>query len=58
MFDFQNDFKWYLQNVTKGEVGDDSPLSDVIVVNPESFVKFVVRHKDEVLFDTNWDVSI
>ena len=58
MFDFQNDFKWYLQNVTKGEVGEDSPLSDVIVVNPESFVKFVVRHKDEVLFDTNWDVSI
>ena len=58
MFDFQNDFKWYLQNLTKGEVGDDSPLSDVIVVNPESFVKFVVRHKDEALYDTNWDVSI
>ena len=48
-FDFHNDLKWYLWNVTKGENVDDDPLSDANVVDPESFVKFVARHIDETL---------
>ena len=48
-FDFHNDLKWYWQNKTKGESDDDNLSSDAVVVNPESFVKFVVRHLDETL---------
>ena len=38
-----NDLKCYLKNVTKGEVVNDDPPSDVIVVDPESFIKFAIR---------------
>ena len=48
-FDFHNDLKWYWQNKTKGESDDDNLSSDAVIVNPESFVKFVVRHLDETL---------
>ena len=48
-FDFHDNLKWYLRDVTKGEVADDDPPSDAIDVDSESFVKFVVRHLDEAL---------
>ena len=48
-FDFHNDLKWYLGIVTKEEVADDDLPSDAIVVDRESFVKFVLRLLHEVL---------
>lgn len=46
-FDFHNGLKQYLRNIAKGEnVGNDSP-SDTAVVDPNSFVKFVISHLDE-----------
>ena len=48
-FDFHNDLKRYLRNATKGEVVDDDPPSNAIVVYPESFVKFVVRNLNKAL---------
>ena len=48
-FDFQDDLKWYLRNVTKGEVVDDDLPSDAIYVDSENFVKFVFRHLDGAL---------
>ena len=37
-FDFHDDLKWCLRDVTKREVADDDHLSDVIYVDSESFV--------------------
>ena len=48
-FDFHDDLKWYLRDVTKREVADDDLPSHAIYVNSESFVKFVVRHLVEAL---------
>ena len=48
-FDFHDDLKWYLQDVTKGEVVDDDPPSDAIYFDLESFVKFFVRRFDKAL---------
>ena len=44
IFHFLDDLKWYLRDVTKGEVVNDNTLSDAIYINSESFVKFVVRY--------------
>ena len=49
MLDFDDDLKWHLQDVTKGEVVDDDPQLDVRYFDSESFVKFAVRHLDEAL---------
>ena len=46
-FDFDENIKWYLRNVTKGEIVDDDPPADAIKVDAASFVKYVVRHLDE-----------
>ena len=48
-FDFHDDLKWYLRDVTKGEVLGDDPPSDAIYVDSGSFVKIVIRHLDEAL---------
>ena len=48
-FDFYDDLKWYLWDVTKGEVVDDDHPSNAIYVDSESFVKSLVRHLDEAL---------
>ena len=48
-FRFYDDLKWYLWDVTKGEVVDDDPPSNAIYVDSESFVKSLVRHLDEAL---------
>ena len=48
-YDFHDDLKWYLRDVTKGEVVDNDPPSNAINVDSESFVKCVVRHSDKAL---------
>ena len=48
-FDFLDELKWYLQDVTELEIVDDDPASDAIYVDSESFVKFAVRHLYEAL---------
>ena len=46
-FDFDGSLKWYLRSVTKGDVVDDDPPPDAIVVTKEQFVRYVLRHLDE-----------
>ena len=47
-FNFHESLKWYLRNITKGEIVDDDTVPDAIEVDPDNFVKFVVRHLGEV----------
>ena len=47
-FNFHESLKWYLRNITKGEIVDDDTVPDTIEVEPDNFVKFVVRHLGEV----------
>ena len=48
-FNFHDNVKWYLRDVTKKEVVNDDPSSDVIYIDLDSFVKFAVRHIHEAL---------
>lgn len=47
-FDFHESIKCYLRNTAKGVIVHDDPLPDIIEVHPDSSVKFVVTHLNEV----------
>ena len=48
MFNFHKSLKWYLQNIITGQIVDDNTPPDAIEVDPDNFVKLVVRHLAEV----------
>ena len=41
-------FSFYLRFVSEGEIIDADPPADAILVSPTDFVKYVVRHLDEL----------
>ena len=48
-FDFNDCLKTYIRNITMGDVVDADPPAGAIMIESESFVKFVVRHLDDAL---------